>query len=394
MDRASMADSAIQVFFNDRAFGRQMLTNSILVGETRNKGSIPTRKRRTLLKKYLRGVTFNGRLDVNGVWFKNFKGPKSGAISFLTSNIKIGATFNNTKWGFAESPGQSTPFNRVYAPYIPKKSKVRTATFEDLDGSVTGVPQTQVMNPTQFVGTSPRCTTRRRWNMAVCAKPSDYSVVFFKFRNGFAAAVQELTSTDNMDCRHQGGGKEGSFLVKKEGTYIIDYWHSTIREKHLYTEKGLLVQATGLQKGDSIIIGLCLPAEMSFKFPASKPRMNTWEEFKNETKRPVIYFNDVHRILFMKFFGRTEGVTKREIHQQEKASKLPLNVFTPRGVREFTADCKAAARMYEEPAGPTKDAVDSLPPQIPSLPKTDQYPPKSFGADDTTNLNLNDNPQY
>jgi hypothetical protein len=136
----------------------------------------------------------------------------------------------------------------VYAPYTPAKSKVRTATFQDLDGSVTGTPNVQVMNPTKLVGKSHQCMKMRTWNMAVCSKPTDYSIVFFKFRNGFASAKQELTSVDDNHRRHEGGGKEGSFLVKKNGTYIIDYWHSFIREKHLYTEKGLLLQSTGLQR--------------------------------------------------------------------------------------------------------------------------------------------------
>ena len=74
-------------------------------------------------------MTYNGYLDVDGVWFNSFPGEKSAAIGFLSNVLRKGAAFSNLMWGptfrrkvrkvgdiryEARSRGRSSPDSSVF----------------------------------------------------------------------------------------------------------------------------------------------------------------------------------------------------------------------------------------------------------------------------------------
>ena len=77
--------------------------------------------------------------------------------------------------------------------------------------------------------------------------------MFWKFRNGFSVAQQQMAAlVSNGDgprrlVAYPGGGKEGSYVIVQNGTYVLDYWTTTIRPELRYTMKAFLLEVSGLQ---------------------------------------------------------------------------------------------------------------------------------------------------
>jgi hypothetical protein len=187
---AKLADNAIGMTNSTGTFGSERFTarlvDSLVVGETDNTGNSTTPKEvaygRSLPKPRLPDFPIRGyeyydyRVDVVNTTFVNYQDNdvrKTGALSYLlftgagvsTESTVKGAKFVNAK--------------PVYFPKIDPRfdndnrggSAYRTASIHDLDGSVTGIPDSHIMlndGENDSVVTDDTCQIHPTWNASVC----------------------------------------------------------------------------------------------------------------------------------------------------------------------------------------------------------------------------------
>ncbi|HVY65280.1 MAG TPA: hypothetical protein VHH11_10720, partial [Gammaproteobacteria bacterium] len=162
------------------------LVDSLVVGETENIGNPTTPEEiaygRSLPKPAIPDFPIRGyeyydyRDDVVNTTFVNFKDNKlrkTGALSFLlftSAGLSTGSTISGAKFVNAKPvyfPKYDARFdndNRGGAQY-------RTLSFRDLDGSVTGIPNSQVLlhdGENDSVVTDDTCKIEPTWNASVC----------------------------------------------------------------------------------------------------------------------------------------------------------------------------------------------------------------------------------
>ena len=162
------------------------LVNSLVVGETDNKGNPSTPVEvaygRSLPKPKIPDFPIRGyeyydyRDDVVNTKFVNFQDNavrKTGALSFLmftSAGLSTGSTIKGAQFVNAKP---------VYFPKYDSRfdndnrggNAYRTLSFRDLDGSVTGIPNSQVLlhdGENDSVATDDTCQVHPTWNAAVC----------------------------------------------------------------------------------------------------------------------------------------------------------------------------------------------------------------------------------
>ncbi len=197
---AKLADNAIGMTNSTGTFGSERFTarlvDSLVVGETGNTGNPKTPAEvaydRSLPKPQIpdfpiRGYEFyDYRNEVVNTTFVNYQDDdvrKTGALSYLlftgagvsTENTVKGAKFVNAK--------------PVYFPKIDTRfdndnrgaSAYRTASIHDLDGSVTGVPNSYILindGENDSVVTDDTCKIHPTWNASVCT--GDVGRLYFR----------------------------------------------------------------------------------------------------------------------------------------------------------------------------------------------------------------------
>ena len=162
------------------------LVDSLVVGETENSGNPRTPEEvaygRSLPKKLIPDFPIRGyeyydyRDDVVNTTFVNFQDNdrrKTGALSWLlfaSSGVSTGSTISGAKFVNAKP---------VYFPKIDSRFDndnrggvgYRTLSIHDLDGSVTGIPDSHIMlhdGENDSVVTDDSCAIHPTWNASVC----------------------------------------------------------------------------------------------------------------------------------------------------------------------------------------------------------------------------------
>jgi len=162
------------------------LVDSLVVGETDNRGNPSTPEEvadgRSLPKKLIPDFPIRGyeyydyRDDVVNTTFVNFQDNdrrKTGALSWLlfaSSGVSTGSSISGAKFVNAKP---------VYFPKIDPRfdndnrggAGYRTLSIHDLDGSVTGIPDSHIMlhdGENDSVVTDDSCRIEPTWNAAVC----------------------------------------------------------------------------------------------------------------------------------------------------------------------------------------------------------------------------------
>jgi cell migration-inducing and hyaluronan-binding protein len=184
-----VADNAIGYTHASANLGRSDYTSrvvdSLFVGESENIGNPRTATElaygRSLPDPELADFPIRGyefydyRHELNNVTFVNFEDNdtrKTGAISYLLFT-SFGASTNNTIEG-----AKFVNAKPVYFPPIEHKwsnddygnASWRNVVFQDVDGSVTGVPNSFILNNDEEVGIAidDACEVKPTWNAAVC----------------------------------------------------------------------------------------------------------------------------------------------------------------------------------------------------------------------------------
>ena len=185
-----LADNAIGMTQSAGDFGSERFTSrlvdSLVVGETDNIGNPTTPEEvaygRSLPKPQIPDFPIRGyeyydyRDDVVNTTFVNFQDNdrrKTGALSWLlftSSGVSTGSTISGAKFVNAKP---------VYFPKIDPRFDndnrggvaYRTLSIHDLDGSVTGIPNSHIMlndGENDSVVTDDTCVIHPTWNASVC----------------------------------------------------------------------------------------------------------------------------------------------------------------------------------------------------------------------------------
>jgi cell migration-inducing and hyaluronan-binding protein len=162
------------------------LVNSLVVGETENIGNPVTPEEiaygRSLPKRRIPDFPIRGyeyydyRDDVVNTTFVNFQDNeqrKTGALSFLlftSAGLSTGSTISGAKFVNAK-PVYFPKYDRRFDNDNRGGNAYRTLSFRDLDGSVTGIRDSQVLlhdGESDSVATDDTCQVHPTWNAAVC----------------------------------------------------------------------------------------------------------------------------------------------------------------------------------------------------------------------------------
>ena len=197
---AKLADNAIGMTNSTGTFGSERFTarlvDSLVVGETGNTGNPTTPEEisygRSLPKPKLPDFPirayeyYDYRVDVANTTFVNYQDNdvrKTGALSYLlftSAGVSTESTVKGAKFVNAKP---------VYFPKIDPRfdndnrggSAFRTASIHDLDGSVTGVPNSYILlndGENDSVVTDDTCVIHPTWNASVCR--GDVGRLFFR----------------------------------------------------------------------------------------------------------------------------------------------------------------------------------------------------------------------
>jgi cell migration-inducing and hyaluronan-binding protein len=162
------------------------LVDSLVVGETDNIGNPRTPEEiaygRSLPKPRIPDFPIRGyeyydyRDDVVNTTFVNFQDNdrrKTGALSFLlftSAGLSTGSTISGAKFVNAK-PVYFPKYDRRFDNDNRGGNAYRTLSFRDLDGSVTGIPDSQILlhdGENDSVVTDDTCEIHPTWNAAVC----------------------------------------------------------------------------------------------------------------------------------------------------------------------------------------------------------------------------------
>jgi cell migration-inducing and hyaluronan-binding protein len=162
------------------------LVDSLVVGETENIGNPVTPEEkaygRSLPKRLIPDFPIRGyeyydyRGEVVNTTFVNFQDNdqrKTGALSFLlftSAGLSTGSSISGAKFVNAK-PVYFPKYDRRFDNDNRGGNQYRTLSFRDLDGSVTGIPDSHVMlhdGENDSVVTDDTCKIEPTWNASVC----------------------------------------------------------------------------------------------------------------------------------------------------------------------------------------------------------------------------------
>jgi len=187
---AKFADNAIGMTSAAGDIGSEpfkaRLVDSLIVGETGNIGNPATPEEiaygRSLPKPKIPDFPIRGyeyydyRDDVMNTTFVNFEDNdrrKTGALSFLlftSAGLSTGSTISGAKFVNAK-PVYFPKYDARFDNDNRGGDAYRTLSFRDLDGSVTGIPNSQVLlndGENDSVVTDASCQIHPTWNASVC----------------------------------------------------------------------------------------------------------------------------------------------------------------------------------------------------------------------------------
>ncbi|XP_067664214.1 cell surface hyaluronidase-like [Haliotis asinina] len=337
MDHSSFADSGRSLTMA-RAAADQSLTNSIIIGESRNLGepsriSLGNNKYTTMPRSIplpydphqpLNGFLFyDGPVYIKNVWFSNFTSNvnyTAGAIGFLRNNEYSSSPSNmatNVKFNFVDGP---TTGNRVYDGNetihgFGNNDGDKTATIRDTDGSLTGYPGATVVKPGAYYHNS-RCYTRDNWNMQIC--PQEFGSLSIRLGStGDHGKTHPFMIRDDDPAAQmtETWAHSAAFPVTLGGHYSYTlHWSGIVpHEFHIVGE--------GINRGRWLRFGVCLPRDGKFHIWQFKPvyrdsqskydnqhwtELTSVAELEKDTSGTG-YFWDKHTgLMFFKMFNNYE----------------------------------------------------------------------------------------
>ncbi|KAL8580666.1 hypothetical protein ACOMHN_004708 [Nucella lapillus] len=148
-------------------------------------------------------------------------------------------------------------------------------TFLDVDGSVTGQANTQVVRNKPFY-TGPHCSVRPSWHVAVC--PYKYVQMEFMGSDGVLTRANSKKhpiiihrDDEQDDTMNLEGTQKNMYLVRVHKSYTVNF-NTTLGSVPYSVE----VRAKGMESGDILRVGLCLPSDTtSFQIRSDFPPISS-----------------------------------------------------------------------------------------------------------------------
>ncbi|KAK6195845.1 hypothetical protein SNE40_001189 [Patella caerulea] len=211
----SFADSAIGITFARSTDQAQYLSDSVIIGQSRNMGeptklydddeviSMPRSFAIASDVSYpIKGLNFfDSSIYVNNVWFSGFETDEyrsAGAIGFRTESTMTHPSLSSVQNAkFSDDDPESS---RIFDDHSPDDVEGSNIAFADIDGSVTGIVGSKVLrigSPDIDEG----CHFRAGWNVAVCPNgdmPAPNALATSAFLPGSWGAGYSRVHDDNL----------------------------------------------------------------------------------------------------------------------------------------------------------------------------------------------------
>ncbi|XP_048242407.1 cell surface hyaluronidase-like [Haliotis rufescens] len=285
----------------------------------------------------------------NSTWDSVFKVPgyrTGGALGFRRTNMPVfnpRSTVSGLKFGFCDK----TEGNRVFdgnktTPGFGRDGEGKQLTsIHDVDGSVTGMINSQVVKNNPFF-TTPKCSVRDNWGMAVC--PYKYVKIFVIARLKVPRDHKPLYFVRDDAHAHTfslalNQGRGYHFIVNK--TYTVHFKTKVPRVFKMH--------ALNMERGDSVRVGVCVPKDMTkFALTSSYPRYNrrrrpvkvaTIKELDADTSGMAYFWDKKIGMIFVKLMSNETRADRQMLCPN---GKCPNFRIVRRNGRN-TADCRKTA---------------------------------------------------
>ncbi|XP_021362399.1 transmembrane protein 2-like [Mizuhopecten yessoensis] len=307
LTQSSVADAVNGVQLLRWRTGGQLITNSVIIGDSDNlgnpdeDGSIRSLPMLAGGQRPRKGLIFGiGPMIARNVWFDGFANTsdtEAGAISFQEINGMLsspGNILDNIGFGFDDS----SEGNRVHQVENPEdyRDGSKSDRFFDASGSVTSIPGASVVRENPFQMTS-NCTKRKNWGMAVCKE--HFAQVLVRVDTGDTATMMR---TDDLQTNRQTSDNLGQavFNVVTGGTYSYLVKFGKILPKDAFQIRGM-----GMAVDQDVVLGVCVPKDLVFKAMVRKPgsaRMTEVDsvDLVNSGDGSKYYFDREVGVLFVK----------------------------------------------------------------------------------------------
>ncbi|KAK3091732.1 hypothetical protein FSP39_022248 [Pinctada imbricata] len=364
MKHASLSDSYTGITMAKSSPGEQFMSNSIILGESTNKGEGDGVWRDDLQKTlyyqrslalpwdphaHIQGYVFyDGPVYIENVWFNRFHNTENytmGAIGFERENYFANSPVSqakNVQFGFDD--GLQTG-NWIY------DGDSSDHGFTDYDGDKGATflwkdhnSVSQIVKPRDFYVTN-ACEYRSNWKMAKCPHrygkidpiisqmgPGETKPHFMMRRDDIPSAKETIAGT-----------RSSQFMVILGGThsYTLHFLGKIPKKFSIYSD--------GFEKGYPVRFGICMPKHATFDLysyaPHWRPTLDKWPRVHDLTALDNSdggsYLYDENRgLLFVKFVSnnpRGEGITT------SCNGTCPMLQVTIKSGDRSHGDCTAAA---------------------------------------------------
>ncbi|XP_013396738.1 cell surface hyaluronidase [Lingula anatina] len=418
-DHCSLADSPRGITYAVAGGDLVYLVNSVLIGESKNKGESEILKSvtgdgSTSYQKLGKSVPNYKKLDTafNGfivydvtqhVRDTHFSGYVSddfrqgGALGWFKNTLAFSMTVNsvaNLTFDFEDDTNGNRVFDGDgsgdFGTEFGDRNGDKSAIIHDYDGSLTGHAGAHVVKPRWFYNTH-NCYNVSNWNMAVC--PERYAKVRLNSKLDGDALLQDLFVVRDDFHEHQ-----EEIIGEKLNTnhfLMINNYNYTV---HFDGKVGDEVEMTldGFEKNvHRIRLGLCFPNDTeSFVMTYDKTPIvmaASMEEFENATQTdPYTAYWDVSTgLLFLSLQGLEERAENdwNACPNKELTSQCPKVKITRNGGGMFAACYEHAYGPYIASTPPADDTALTAPGLLPATSM-----PQNVGAGLTRPFLIRENP--
>ncbi|KAL3861903.1 hypothetical protein ACJMK2_007916 [Sinanodonta woodiana] len=372
MSKSSLLGSVIGLTYARSSNQEQFIKDSVFIGESSNIGEPAIFTFNGTTVSYYRSIPkvwvlttprqgfvyYDGPVFAENLWFKGYKKTpyyNMGAISLKRLNRFSSSTVNSMKAAkFAFVDGDSTGNWVVNGDQgdvgFGNEDGDKAATFQDVDGSVSGAANNQLVKPYPYYVTD-QCRQRVNWEMAIC--PHDYGKLRPRVPDSIEAITDPIMTRVDTGAEEQLTGVDSADFVVIVGAskrYIL-HWSNQIPNP-------LEIYSDGIEKDKWVTFGVCLPVGVSFDlysyYPHWAPTLSSWisassiadlESTTNDGK--TYYYDSANGVLYFKFikqYDRQPGETTS--CPKDRCSMVKISM-SGTNINYTDADCRARLNIQK-----------------------------------------------
>ncbi|XP_060071180.1 protein DDB_G0287365-like [Ylistrum balloti] len=278
----------------------QSVVNSVFVGDSDNKGepvglldrSLPNLDQPDAPRLGL--VIGGGPLLADDLWFGDYRNNAPypvGAVSFTRNPFQFRSsqnTLRNVGFGF-DDDSEGNRILQTESITQETEDRVRVDIFYDESGDITSIPGASVVRPLDFQMTS-NCAVRDSWAMAVCDE--EYAQLAIRAEKDETVTLMRSDDVTNLRQTSDDEGSVSAFNVILGGFYMY------LAKFNYDIADSFSLAGLGLDKGNDIIVGVCVPKDMTFKLVYKTPErkkgssVDSLSALKSDTTGSKYFFDD------------------------------------------------------------------------------------------------------